>query len=150
MTPTLASPLAELYEEDETAWLDVMAELVLRRDFSALDLKNLAEYLSDMARRDRREVKSRLTLLLTHWLKWDYQPEKRSGSWRATIAAQRSELSDFAESGVLRHHAESILADAYANAVEQSALETNLPDSTFPSDCPWSLDQLLNAIPDES
>ncbi len=73
-------PLAELYAEDETAWLDRMGELVRRRRLSELDVDNLAEYLSDMARRDRREVKSRLGLLMAHLLRWEDQPDRRSGS----------------------------------------------------------------------
>ncbi len=65
-----ADSLAALYAEDETAWLEAMAALVHRRDLAGLDLDNLGEYLTDMARRDRREVKSRLVVLLTHLLRW--------------------------------------------------------------------------------
>src|SRR5258708_889931 len=94
VTQTLAAPdLSALYMDDETAWLEAMAALIRRRDFARLDLDNLSEYLTDMAARDRREVRSRLVLLLSHLLKWDYQPEKRSGSWRATILNQRQELA---------------------------------------------------------
>jgi hypothetical protein len=142
--------LADLYLEDETAWLDAMAELVKRRALADLDLDHLSEYLADMARRDRREVKSRLTVLLTHWLKWEHQPQQRSGSWRATIATQRHELADAAGRGVLRNHADDVLAEAYGNAVERAALETGLPESTFPADCPYSVDQLLTTTPAEA
>ena len=140
-------PLAELYIEDETAWLERMSELVRYRCLTEIDFDNLTEYLSDMARRDRREVKSRLTVLLTHWLKWEHQPEKRSGSWKATIAHQRQELADDAGSGVLRNHADEVLADAYGNAVERAALETGLPATAFPAECPYSIDQLLTNTP---
>jgi hypothetical protein len=144
MANTATVPLAELYETDETAWLERMAELVRQRRLSDLDLHHLGEFLSDMARRDRREVKSRLAVLLAHLLKWGYQADHRSGSWRGTIVAQQQELADLAGSGVLHNHAEAVLADAYSNAVEQAAAETGLPASTFPSDCPYSLDQLLS------
>src|SRR5438128_1679376 len=127
-----AEPLADLYTEDETAWLEAMAELSARGRVEELDLANLAEYLNDMARRDRREVTSRLTVLLAHLLKWRYQPERRSGGWRGTIVSQRQELADLAGSGVLRAHAEAVLAEAYANAIEQAAAETGLPAASFP------------------
>ena len=150
MTSLRTIPLADLYLEDETAWLDRMSELVRQRRLTELDLDNLTEYLSDMARRERREVKSRLGLLITHLLKWEFQPERRSGSWRATIITQRQELADLAGSGVLRNHAEAVLAEAYANAVEVAAAETGLVAGSFPAECPYGLDQLLAAdVPGE-
>src|SRR5438094_267910 len=88
-----AVALTDLYELDETAWLDAMTELLHRGAYTELDYIHLEEYLADMAKRDRREVESRLTVLLAHVLKWVYQPEHRSRSWRATIVEQRQELS---------------------------------------------------------
>ena len=143
MAIATAESLATLFTDDETAWLEAMADLIRLRDLAALDLENLAEYLADMARRDRREVKSRLVVLLTHLLKWEFQPEKRSRSWRTTILSQRQELADLASRGVLRTHAETVLPAAYENAVELAAAETGVPAATFPKDCSLTLEQLL-------
>jgi hypothetical protein len=145
MTTVPAIPRSALYERDETAWLETMAELIRLGRLDELDYPNLAEYLSDMARRDRREVKSRLTILITHLLKWTHQPERRSGSWKATIIAARHELEDLMGRGVLRNHAEAVLSDAYNRAVERTAAETGLPTITFPSASAYTLDQLLSA-----
>ena len=145
MIRTTTTPLANLYEADETAWLDAMAELVRLGRHDELDYAHLAEYLEDMARRDRKEVRSRLVVLLTHVLKWVHQPEKRTPSWRATIIEQRQELRDDAGRGVLRNHAESVLPDAYLDAVERAAAETGLPPETFPATCPYTPDQLLSS-----
>jgi hypothetical protein len=131
-----------LYEADETAWLEAMAALAAGRRLDELDCENLSEYLTDMARRDRREVVSRLVLLLAHLLKWEHQPERRSGSWRGTILTQRRELRLLLESGTLRNHAQATLADSYDEARAQAAAETGLPIATFPADCPWTLDDL--------
>ena len=79
-----------------------------------LDLENLSEYLQDMARRDKREVFSRLTVLLTHLLKWEHQVDRRSNSWEATILHQRRELQDLLESRTLRNHAQDVLGKAYS------------------------------------
>jgi hypothetical protein len=76
---------AALPEVDETAWLEATAELVRNGRFADVDRNALAEYLVDMARGDRREVFSRLVVLLAHLLKWEHQPDRRSGSWRGTI-----------------------------------------------------------------
>ena len=135
--------LAALYLEDETAWLEAMSQLVADGRLEELDCKNLSEYLSDMARRDRREVVSRLVVLLTHLLKWEHQPEKRSNSWRGTIMSQRRELRMLLQSGTLRNHAMAVLADAYQEARDQAAAESELPAATFPVECPWSVPELV-------
>jgi hypothetical protein len=145
MTSLRTIALTELYAEDETAWLEQMSELIQQRRLTELDLDNLSEYLSDMARRDRREVTSRLRVLMAHLLKWQFQPDRRSGSWRGTIIAQRQELAELASTGVLRVHAEAVLADAYASAIEVAAAETGLTPDTFPTDCPYTVEQLLAA-----
>src|SRR5438477_2163826 len=143
-TAQIRSP-SVLYEQDETAWLEVMADLIRRGRLDEVDYPNLAEYLADMARRDRREVESRLTTLITHVLKWTNQPDRRSGSWKGTIIEQRQELDGLVSRGVLRNHAEAVLADVYRKAVERTATETGLSVATFSAACPYTLAQLLSA-----
>ena len=96
MASAAAESLTALYTEDETAWLEAMAEAARRGDLAALDLHHLSEYLTDMALRDRRQVKNRLVVLLTHLLKWQFQKERRSRSWRTTVLTQRQRLADLA------------------------------------------------------
>lgn len=139
--------LTMLYERDETAWLDAMAALAASGRYAEMDFRHLSEYLTDMARRDRREVFSRLVVLLSQLLKWEYQPEHRSGSWRGTIREQRRELRQLVESGTLRNHAKSVLAEAYAEARRQAADETELSLDAFPAEDTRTLDELL-AEPD--
>jgi hypothetical protein len=143
MIQPAAPTLAQLYEVDETAWLDAMASLIQQGQWADLDYSHLGEYLSDMALRDRREVESRLVILLAHVLKWIHQPDHQSRSWRGTIIEQRQELEGLVARGVLRNHAEATLSQAYANAVERAAAETGLAAESFPVECPYSLDQLL-------
>jgi hypothetical protein len=147
VAPSITTAHSDLYLQDETAWLDVMADLIRAGRLDELDFPNLAEYLADNARRDRREVASRLALLIAHRLKWQHQPQRRSRSWRATIEIQRQELTELLESHVLRLHATEILAKAYSNAVRQAAAETGLPEIAFPADCPFALDVLLSELP---
>ena len=136
--------LATLYETDETAWLDATADLIRRGHWDHIDAVTLSEYLSDMARRDRREVINRLAVLIAHLLKWRYQPDRRSMSWRGTVEVQRQELVGLLESGTLRNHAAEVLPRAYANAVRQASEETGLPDTGFPVDCPYALQDVLD------
>jgi hypothetical protein len=144
MATSQAESLRVLYEQDETAWLEAMAELVAQRRYAELDHEHLSEYLTDMAKRDRREVFSRLVVLLAHLLKWEYQPEHRSGSWRGTMRAQRRELRQLLESGTLRNHAQAVFADAYAEARKQAADETELELAAFPEERGWELEQVLS------
>lgn len=143
MSTAQAVPLGVLYEQDETAWLEAMSALAAAGRYAEMDHANLSEYLADMARRDRREVFSRLVVLLAHRLKWEHQPDYRSGSWRGTIREQRRELRQLLESGTLRNHAAAVLADAYAEARRQAADETELDVSVFPVENAWGLDALM-------
>ena len=143
MTSTESLPLSALYESDETAWLELMASHAEAGRYEELDLPNLSEFLSSMAKRDRREVLSRLVVLLAHLLKWDHQPERRSGSWHATILEQRRELNNLFESGTLHEHAQSVYSAAYKSAKKEAAAETGLPRNTFPAECQWDLETIL-------
>jgi Domain of unknown function DUF29 len=145
MTMSQTFPLGLLYEQDETAWLETMSEVIRRGRLDEIDYPNLAEYLADTARRDRREVESRLTVLIAHALKWAHQPDHRSTNWKSTIIEQRQELEGLISRGVLRDHAEAVLADVYSKAVERAMAETRLPVGSFPGACPYLLDQLLSA-----
>jgi hypothetical protein len=143
MATAASEKLAELYLRDETAWLEANSNLIRAGRLDEVDHPNLAEYLKDMANRDRRAVKKRLSILMAHLLKWQFQPERRSRSWHTTILVQRADLLDRTESGVLRLHAAEVLPKAYADAVRFAVAETGLPESTFPADCPYSLDDVL-------
>ncbi len=134
---------AALYEADETAWLEATADLIRNERLDEVELNTLAEYLTDMAKRDRREVFSRLVVLLSHLLKWEHRPDHRSGAWRGTILEQQRELRQLLESGTLRNHATAVFADAYADARKQAAAETGLPRAAFPEECGWDLDGAL-------
>lgn len=140
-----AMKLADLYEKDETAWLEKMARLVREQKNGELDRRNLAEFLDDMAKRDLRETYSRLVTLLIHRLKFEHQPERRSGSWRRTLREQSYRLGKLLRRKTLRHHAEDVLAEAYREATELAALETGLTVEVFPRACPYTLDELLSS-----
>ena len=65
------------YEPDIHAWTQWTAEWLGRRRFQDIDIERLAEELESMGRRDRRELVSRLKILLGHLLKWQHQPPRR-------------------------------------------------------------------------
>ncbi len=124
-------PLEQLYEQDETAWLDQMAELIEHGQLDALDYSNLADYLKDMATSGRREVRNRLKILLMHLLKWEHQPTRRTRSWRTTVLNQQQELADLASRGVLKVYAGEILKAAYQAAVNWRRPKRICPKQRF-------------------
>jgi len=135
--------LAKLYEPDETAWLDASSRLMRDGRLDELDYENLATYLEDQAKRDRREVNSRLRVLMAHLLKWQYQPEKRSRGWALTVIRQRRQLKRLLASATLQQHAAEVLAEIYPAAVKMAAYQTGLPRSAFPAACPLRLKQIM-------
>lgn len=85
----MLTPLDEIYEQDYYLWLMKNAELIRRGRFSEADAANIAEELECMGRSEKRELTSRLAVLLTHLLKWSFEPEKRTNSWKYTIVEHR-------------------------------------------------------------
>lgn len=143
MSSVVQSSAELLYEQDETAWLERMAVLAAEGKHSEIDYKNLSEYLHDMANRDRREVFSRLVVLMSHLLKCQFQPEKQTASWVATIREQRRELRMLLESCTLRNYASETFAAGYEDARKQASDETELELEKFPATCTWMLDDVL-------
>ena len=102
-----------------------------------------------MGRSEKRELTSRLAVLLAHLLKWRFQPERRGRSWQATIREQRSEVADLlADNPSLGARLDELLPNAYGKAVQIAIRETDLPEETFPAICPWSFEQAMGCEPD--
>lgn len=139
--------LFDLYEKDEVEWLEITAELVAQQRWADLDFVHLSEFLTDAANRDRREVKRDLTMLLSHMLTWELQPDTRAGAYHSTIRTLSNDLRDHLEgSHTLQNHAQDVLVQAYQNARKQTAIATELPLESFPTECPWSIDELIRDI----
>lgn len=139
------APPKPLYERDMYRWTRQQAKLLRAGKVSELDLANLAEEIESLGERDRREVDSRLRLILAHLLKWQYQSDERTRSWEATIDTQRAELElIFEQSPSLRRSAAARYPRTYARAVRQALKETGLAPATFPASTPFTLEQALD------
>lgn len=55
------------------------------------------ELINALSRSDKHAVRSHLTRLMAHIIKWKSQPEKRSASWVTTIESARNEIRDYQE-----------------------------------------------------
>ena len=135
----------EGYEQDFYAWTRRTAELLRAGRFDEADIEHVAEEIEDMGRRDVRELNSRMRVLLTHLLKWQVQPDRRSASWGGTISAQRQEIDSVLEqSPSLRPGLASDLADNSVRAVRHAAAETGLGSERFPEASPYAVEQVLD------
>jgi len=81
-----------LYETDFYAWTQHQAKLLKEKQLAQVDLENIAEELESMGKSEKRELESRLVVLIMQLLKWQFQPKRRNRSWRSTINTQRDEL----------------------------------------------------------
>ncbi len=133
-----------LYETDFSLWTQAMAAALRSGDFSQLDIENLAEEVESLGRSDRQQLDSRLTVLLVHLLKWQFQPEMRSGSWGGTINEQRRRIRKLLkDSPSLRSFFEGLRDECYEDARVQAAIETGLTIETFPEACPFTFAEIM-------
>ncbi|MCK5521825.1 MAG: DUF29 domain-containing protein [Thiomargarita sp.] len=133
------------YEKDFYIWLMANAELLRQRRLTEIDLDNIAEELESMAKRDKRELLNRLKVLLMHLLKWQFQADKRTISWKSTINEQREQVYlVLVDSPSLKYQLTERLQDAYRLALRAAINETGLPKNVFPINCPYSLEETLD------
>jgi len=133
---------AQLYESDFYGWLQHQADTLRIGNFASLDVDNLIEEIDSMGRSHRRALESRLELLLMHLLKWTFQPEMKSPSWRATIEVQRNQIGKLIrDNPSLKSRIPGVFEDSYKFATRLAKTETGLPAATFPSQCPWTFEQ---------
>jgi len=131
------------YQKDFYSWTCEQAELLRAGQFNELDISNLVEEIETMGRSEKRELQSRLMVLLVHLLKWQYQPARRGRSWILTIKGQRIHLEDvISDNPGLKPQLLSLLNNAYRLAIVEVSKQTMLEESIFPVKCPWTLDQI--------
>jgi hypothetical protein len=133
------------YEEDFVLWTERQAALIRARQLDLVDWANVAEEIASLGSGDQRQLGNRLDVLITHLLKWQFQPAARSGSWSGSIRTQRGRiLRLLKQSPSLRQQVASETEQGYARAAATAADETGLPLAQFPARCPYSVEELLD------
>ncbi len=141
----MSSKNATLYDTDFYAWANEQAALLRAGRLSEADIENIAEEIESMGRSERRELVSRLTVLLLHLLKWHYQPTFRGNSWRLTIEEQRLQVSDhLSDNPSLNSQLDDAIRSAYRLGRVQAARETGFDRDMFPPNCPFTFDEAMN------
>lgn len=135
-----------LYERDYHLWVEKTVQILQDKNFKDLDIPNLIEEISDMGRSEKKALKSNSRILLMHLLKWKYQPNKRSKSWKSSIIEHRKRIRDsFQDSPSLKVYFADNFCLCYEDAKELAAAETGLLIETFPNSCPFSQQDTLKS-----
>jgi hypothetical protein len=144
MTEKLPTSTLNLYETDFYAWTQKQVELLRNNQWHQLDVPHLIEEIESLGKQQRQELRNRLAVLIGHLLKWEYQPQNRSRSWLATIRVQRRDITRLLKDNPsLAPYLEEALQEAYENARDLAMGETDLPETTFPTQCSYSLSEVL-------
>ncbi|HEY1453646.1 MAG TPA: DUF29 domain-containing protein [Roseiarcus sp.] len=138
---------AAAYDKEVILWSQEQASLLRAGRFAELDIEHLADEIEDVGKSEKRELASRMAVLLANLLKWSRQPESRTKSWRITINDQRKRIAlAIKETPSLKAVMRSRdWQDAvWLDARGQARKETGLPDDDLPENSPWSMDQVAD------
>jgi hypothetical protein len=150
--PAVKPPPKDLYETDFHAWTQQQARLLRERRWDDLDLENVAEEIETLGRSDKRQIESRLEVLMAHLLKWKFQPGLRSASWSGTIIEQRLRIEDLLkESRSLKRYPAKVFLRRYLGARLKASAETGIAFDLFPAECPFTIEEVLDVdfLPEE-
>lgn len=132
------------HENDFYAWTQEQAHLLKTGQLYEIDSQNIAEEIEDMGRSEKRQLESRLEILIIHLLKWQFQPNLRSRSWQLTIKEQRLRLEKLLQKNPsLQPNLIEAIEDVYPLATISAERETGL--SLFPETCPYNLTEILSS-----
>jgi Domain of unknown function DUF29 len=133
------------YDSDFHLWSQTQAAAIREGRFAEIDLENVAEEIESLGKSDKREIESRLEVLLLHLLKWQFQAQKRKNGWHGSMVEARLRVTGLIEeSPSLKSFPEQKLVRSYAAARRRAAAETGLSIKRFPAECPYTLAEILD------
>ncbi len=134
------------YDQDFYQWTVEQARLLRERKLDLLDYENLIEEIEDMGNSQKDALESNLRVLLIHLLKWRYQPQKRTNSWRASIVEHCLRVNKlFKKNPSFKRYFDEIFEETYQDALKIASIETGIPKDEFPVECPFSKEDVLNS-----
>jgi hypothetical protein len=132
--------------QDHLQWIETTVMQLRQGCYEKVDWETLFEELEAMGRREKQRLESNLVILLLHLLKWIYQPQKRSGSWRGSIVEHRRRIRNaLRDSPSLKPYLQEIFAGCYQDAIEQASAETGLDPDVFPGTCLFSMEDAIGS-----
>jgi len=136
-------PNSVLYEQDFFEWTRTTAVLLRAGKRDDIDWHTLAEEIESMGASQYDAVSSAVYQILVHLLKWYYQPDRRSNSWRASVVEHRNRISrKLRRSPSLVPKIPLMIMEEYPGACRKASAQTGLPLTAFPPSCPWTEEQV--------
>lgn len=134
-----------LYTEDFYSWAYQQAQLLRDKKFDQVDWSNVIEEIEDLGRSEYRALVSAIEQLTLHLLKWQYQKELRSPSWRNSIDKQRLQIERILDDNPgLQSQIPELIAKGYKYGRKGASKETFLDENTFPKSCPYTWAELID------
>ncbi|MTJ29734.1 DUF29 domain-containing protein [Aphanizomenon sp. UHCC 0183] len=137
-----------LYEQDFYLWIQTTLTLLRERKLEQLDIENLIEEIDSMGRNEKKELKTRLVVLIEHLLKLQYWTEEKdynARGWRNAVVEQRRQIAyTLADSPSLKGILDDVFLDCYTDARNDTINKYQLPPTLFPEEPSFSLVQVLN------
>jgi hypothetical protein len=133
------------YEADYVAWLDHQVALLKADRWSDVDKDNLIGEVESLGRSEFKGFVSAFEIVIAHMLKWDFQPERRSNSWIASIVEHRQRLEqELEDSPSYSVRIGDALRRAWRPARALAAVETDMPLKQLPAELPYSFEDVMN------
>ncbi|WP_414563032.1 MULTISPECIES: DUF29 domain-containing protein [unclassified Anabaena] len=137
-----------LYEQDFYLWIQTTVKFLKERNLEQLDIDNLLEEIDSMGRSEKKELKTRLIVLIEHLLKlqfWILEKDDNARGWRTTVVEQRRQiLYILADSPSLKSILNNLFIDCYTDGRKDTIRKHQLSSELFPEQPPFSLEQVLN------
>jgi hypothetical protein len=131
-------------DEDLAGWAFHQAMLLRSGQLHLADAALIAEELEDVGHEQYDKFRSALRLILSHMLKWDHQPDRRSRSWQKTISNNRENVQELLETNPsFKSRRADAVTRAYRAARREAYSQTKLPLQTFPEECPYGWADLV-------
>ncbi|OCQ93321.1 hypothetical protein BCD67_03510 [Oscillatoriales cyanobacterium USR001] len=133
-----------LYEQDFVAWCEDTAAQLRIRDIDNLDFDNLIEEIESLGRSERRELRNRLSVLITHILKRMYVNNTENfNGWEVTIVEQRKQIKGLLQdSPSLKPYFAQIFTEVYVDALDIVSVEYK--QTEFPKT--WQFDAEIDLL----
>ena len=134
-----------LYDQDYYLWLEHTTQLLKQGKFNGVDIPNLIDEIEGLAQSQKQALKSNLRIVLIQLLRYQYQPEKITDSWVSNINEHQDRIYDILDdSPSLKEYLRDEFTKVYARARKRASRETQKPLDVFPTECPFTIEQVLN------
>lgn len=133
------------YDEDLVGWMGQQIAYLKAGQLEKMDMENFLEEVEGVVKTEKRCMKSHFIVLVTHLLKWHYQPSFRCRSWSSSIRNARLEILGVVEdSPSMKRQMQGVFEDSWKRARDLALEESGLPGNDMPKICPWDLDYAMN------